>query len=304
MKNRSSEDFNRRLNRSDKPLYQLAQESRQRAPGPHSRAPQVHESAVPQVHEPAVSQTHEPAVPQAHEPAAPAAGRARSQAPVPAAATSHLQRLVPALQKARDAVARLIAEEAQLVAVIRASKEQLIEKKKQLAVGQKQLGQLEELYATACQPQPTSVSGQHALCQTTPPGTPDTAGQPPVTTDNHPLLGERYRETMRPQARAYPLPANYEPSEACYQQLLHYYGVPPDYARRQVVDFKLYWHSTGEARKGWDYLFIKHVRYTWERQQNEHKNRQAQPRQPTHEELTDRSWIGQYDFDPDGDLDP
>lgn len=303
MNNRSSQDFNRRLNRSDKPLYQLAQESRQLAPGPGSCAPQVPEPAVPKVQQPAAPPAPEPRAPAAARP--PRSRRATPAASVPArAATVNLQKLVPALQKARDAVARLIAEEAQLVAVIRASKEQLIEKKKQLAAGQNQLVKLEQLYATACQPQPASVGEEHPRHQTPQPGTPDSAGHPLVTADKHPLLGEGHRETLMPQSRAYPLPANYEPSEACYQQLLHYYGVPADYARGQVVDFKLYWHSTGEARKGWDYIFIKHVRYTWDRQRNEQQKRQLQPRQPTHEELTDRSWIGQYDFDPDGDLDP
>ncbi len=111
----------------------------------------------------------------------------------------------------------------------------------------------------------------------------------------------RHRERSgggTPQARVTPLPEDYQPAGWCYQKLLQHEGIPQEYAQRQLEDFKMYWLSTGEARKAWDYRFVKHVIYQWQREKGQGEDRTVR-RQPTTEELTDRSWVGKYDFDLD-----
>ncbi|MCL6271563.1 DnaT-like ssDNA-binding domain-containing protein [Sansalvadorimonas sp. 2012CJ34-2] len=98
------------------------------------------------------------------------------------------------------------------------------------------------------------------------------------------------------QARATPLPEDYQPAEWCLQKLLQHNGLTRDYAMQQLDDFKMYWLSTGEARKAWDYRFMKHVIYQWRREKGEKRTERSQP---TTEELTDRSWADKYDFDFD-----
>ncbi len=98
------------------------------------------------------------------------------------------------------------------------------------------------------------------------------------------------------QARATPLPEDYQPAEWCFQKLLQHNGLTRDYAMQQLDDFKMYWLSTGEARKAWDYRFMKHVIYQWRREKGEKRIERSQP---TTEELTDRSWADKYDFDFD-----
>ncbi|WP_281647849.1 DnaT-like ssDNA-binding domain-containing protein [Parendozoicomonas sp. Alg238-R29] len=107
----------------------------------------------------------------------------------------------------------------------------------------------------------------------------------------------RHRGTaVTTQARATPLAGDYNPPAWCYQKLLQNDGIPLDYAQKQLEDFKMYWLSTGEARKAWDYRFVKHVIYQWRREQSE--GRTNSPRS-TEEKLTDRSWANGplLDFD-------
>ena len=112
----------------------------------------------------------------------------------------------------------------------------------------------------------------------------------------HSILS-RHRDTaVNVQARAMPLPGDYQPPVWCFQKLLQNDGIPHDYALKQLEDFKMYWLSTGEARKAWDYRFVKHVIYQWRREHSE--GRTNSPRS-TEEKLTDRSWASGplLDFD-------
>ena len=109
-----------------------------------------------------------------------------------------------------------------------------------------------------------------------------------------------HRETpvTTQQARVAPLPGDYQPPGWCYQRLQQHEGIPLEFAQKQLEDFKMYWLSTGEARKAWDYRFMKHVIYQWRREKPKGEERTARS-QPTTQELTDRSWADRYDFDFD-----
>ncbi len=100
------------------------------------------------------------------------------------------------------------------------------------------------------------------------------------------------------QSRIQPLPEDFQPPQWCFQALQQTHGIPVEYAQQQLDDFKMYWLCTGEARKAWDYRFVRHVRYQWEREKGQSEGRTAR-RQPTTEELTDTSWADKYDFDFD-----
>ncbi len=110
------------------------------------------------------------------------------------------------------------------------------------------------------------------------------------------LLGRHTETGIKKQPQALPLADDYQPPGWCYQRLEQHEGIPNDYALRALADFKMYWLSTGEARKAWDYRFVKHVIYQWRRDQSE--GRTNSPRS-TEEKLTDRSWASgpTLDFD-------
>ncbi|WP_133060434.1 DnaT-like ssDNA-binding domain-containing protein [Parendozoicomonas haliclonae] len=114
------------------------------------------------------------------------------------------------------------------------------------------------------------------------------------------LARTRERANVPAQARVTPLPENYQPAGWCFQKLQQHEGIPQEYAHKQLEDFKMYWLSTGEARKAWDYRFVKHVIYQWQRERGQGQGEERTARsQPTTQELTDRSWADRYDFDFD-----
>ncbi|MCY4471867.1 MAG: DnaT-like ssDNA-binding domain-containing protein [Kistimonas sp.] len=281
MNNRSSQDFNRRLNRTDKPFFQLAQESHPRdTPVPDTQANRPPESEGWHCTTAETAQPHRAPPEAAGQPAPtsvcalpPGAAHTRDQIKQLNQLVKKQQERVRQLHVDIDNGKRLLDDRQQQLAVL----------KDQLEDNQNQVAQLKDLASQQPPPQPPAIAAANAQLG---------------------RLKERHRDAITTQARCRPLPPDFEPSHACYEYLQNFHGVPPDYACAQLAEFKFYWHDTGEARKGWDSQFSKHVLHNWRRQQNEKQTTRTQTRHPTHEELTDRSWIGKYDFDPDGDLDP
>ncbi|WP_067520027.1 DnaT-like ssDNA-binding domain-containing protein [Endozoicomonas ascidiicola] len=113
--------------------------------------------------------------------------------------------------------------------------------------------------------------------------------------DEHPIFGqEEPKPAQREGARVQPLPEDFEPAREILEFLQAHQGIPLDFIATQLIDFKLYWHETGEARKAWQNKFKSHVIYQWKRNQSETGQRS---RQSTAEKLTDRSWDDGFQFE-------
>jgi|GEM_PF-5799086 len=105
-------------------------------------------------------------------------------------------------------------------------------------------------------------------------------------------------QTVSEGARMKPLPEDFAPSREILEFLQVHQGVPLEFIATALVDFKLYWHETGEARKAWQNRFKSHVIYQWKRNQSETGQR---THRSTVEKLTDRSWAEGLRFDDDWD---
>ena len=99
-------------------------------------------------------------------------------------------------------------------------------------------------------------------------------------------------------ARVKPLPEDFAPTREILEFLQVHQGVPLEFIATALIDFKLYWHETGEARKAWQNKFKSHVIYQWKRNQSETGQRSHRS---TVEKLTDRSWAEGLQFDDDWD---
>ena len=95
-------------------------------------------------------------------------------------------------------------------------------------------------------------------------------------------------------ARVQPLPKDFMPSPEIIEFLEVHLGIPPEFIKTQLIDFKLYWNETGEARKAWQNKFKSHVIYQWKRNQSEAGQRSHRT---TTEKLTDRSWDEGFELD-------
>ncbi len=94
--------------------------------------------------------------------------------------------------------------------------------------------------------------------------------------------------------RATTLPEDFCPDDGTYELLTLHDRIPAEFIAEQLVDFKLYWQETGEARKGWQSRFRQHVVRRWKREQSE---KQQRPTRSTVEKLTDRSWAQGFQFE-------
>ncbi|MGB0359969.1 MAG: DnaT-like ssDNA-binding domain-containing protein [Endozoicomonas sp.] len=113
--------------------------------------------------------------------------------------------------------------------------------------------------------------------------------------DEHPIFGQKEAQSVnREGARVQPLPEDFQPSKEILEFLQAHQGIPLEFITTQLIDFKLYWHETGEARKAWQNKFKSHVIYQWKRNQSETGQRS---RQSTAEKLTDRSWDDGFQFE-------
>ncbi|WP_354008365.1 DnaT-like ssDNA-binding domain-containing protein [Endozoicomonas lisbonensis] len=97
-------------------------------------------------------------------------------------------------------------------------------------------------------------------------------------------------------ARVQPLPDDFQPDPVYIEFLEVHHGIDREFTLAQLVEFKLYWRETGEARKAWQNKFKNHVIYQWKRSQSETGQR---ANRSTAEKLTDTSWADgiQLDFD-------
>ncbi|WP_257285377.1 DnaT-like ssDNA-binding domain-containing protein [Endozoicomonas sp. SESOKO1] len=114
--------------------------------------------------------------------------------------------------------------------------------------------------------------------------------------EEHPVFAQA-QPVIREGARVQPLPDDFAPSREILEFLQAHQGIPLDFIATQLIDFKLYWHETGEARKAWQNKFKSHVIYQWKRNQSETGQRSHRS---TAEKLTDRSWDDGFQFE-DGD---
>ncbi len=113
--------------------------------------------------------------------------------------------------------------------------------------------------------------------------------------EEHPVFGQTESQpVVREGARVQPLPADFVPSAEIVEFLKIHLQIPPEFIKMQLIDFKLYWHETGEARKAWQNKFKSHVIYQWKRSQSETGQR---GHQSTAEKLTDRSWDEGFELD-------
>lgn len=115
----------------------------------------------------------------------------------------------------------------------------------------------------------------------------------------HPVFAaSETQQAVADGARMKPLPEDFAPSREILEFLQVHQGVPLEFIATALVDFKLYWRETGEARKAWQNKFKSHVIYQWKRNQSEAGQR---VHRSTVEKLTDRSWAEGLQFDDDWD---
>lgn len=111
--------------------------------------------------------------------------------------------------------------------------------------------------------------------------------------EEHPVFidtFERNLQSHQPMQRgacSTPLPDNFMPTAEILEFLQVHYSIPLAFIATALVDFRLYWQETGEARPAWQNRFKTHVIYQWKRSQHEAGQRTYRT---TIEELTDRSW--------------
>ncbi|MGB1272496.1 MAG: DnaT-like ssDNA-binding domain-containing protein [Endozoicomonas sp.] len=116
--------------------------------------------------------------------------------------------------------------------------------------------------------------------------------------DDHPIFGQvEATPPAKKGARVQPLPSDFMPSREILEFLEVHQGIPPDFIATQLIDFKLYWNETGEARKAWQNKFKSHVIHQWKRSQSETGQR---AHRTTAEKLTDRSWDEALQLDDGG----
>ena len=117
--------------------------------------------------------------------------------------------------------------------------------------------------------------------------------------EEHPVFGQvEQPPASREGARVQPLPKDFMPSVEIVEFLEVHLGIPPEFIKTQLIDFKLYWNETGEARKAWQNKFKSHVIYQWKRNQSETGQRSHRT---TTEKLTDRSWDEGFELDTDSE---
>lgn len=124
--------------------------------------------------------------------------------------------------------------------------------------------------------------------------------QVPASAEEHPVFGQQMEKppTSREGARVQPLPKDFMPSSEIVEFLEEHIGIPPEFIKTQLIDFKLYWNETGEARKAWQNKFKSHVIYQWKRNQSETGQRSHRT---TTEKLTDRSWDEGFELNTDSE---
>lgn len=98
----------------------------------------------------------------------------------------------------------------------------------------------------------------------------------------------KYSAMVESDSQPRPVPANYEPSPACYE-VLAMANIDQNFARAQIPEFILYWQERGEANTAWHTRFLQHVKYKWASRAHAElpPNEQLET---TLQRMTDRSW--------------
>ena len=99
---------------------------------------------------------------------------------------------------------------------------------------------------------------------------------------------ERFKSALEHDFTPRLIPADYEPSPACFE-VLGMANIDEDFAREQIREFILYWQDRKEAHPSWNTKFLQHVKYKWAYHQQSNLPA-TQQIQNTIERFTDRSW--------------
>lgn len=98
----------------------------------------------------------------------------------------------------------------------------------------------------------------------------------------------KYSAMVENDAHPRPIPADYEPSPACFE-VLAMANIDTDFARAQIPEFILYWQERGEAGTAWHTRFLQHVKYKWASRARSELPPSEQL-ESTLQRMTDRSW--------------
>lgn len=98
------------------------------------------------------------------------------------------------------------------------------------------------------------------------------------------------------------IPDDWQPSPACFE-ILQLAEIDPDYARRKLPEFILYWRDSNQVRSSWNTVFLQYIKQDWARRlqaplevesgHGEHRSAAGESRHSVEEklrQLTDRSW--------------
>ena len=98
------------------------------------------------------------------------------------------------------------------------------------------------------------------------------------------------------------IPADWQPSPACFE-ILQLAEIDPDYARRKLPEFVLYWRDSQQVRSSWNTVFLQYIKQDWARRlqaplevksgHGEHRSVAGESQYSVEEklrQLTDRSW--------------
>lgn len=115
----------------------------------------------------------------------------------------------------------------------------------------------------------------------------------------------RYNSALEHDTEPRRIPDNWQPSAEVYD-VLRLANISLDFAKRQVVEFLLFWRDSNQVYSSWNTKFLQHVKYHWARQHalttvNSQQVDQDAGLQSTHpasrtrdrsliQDLTDRSW--------------
>lgn len=77
----------------------------------------------------------------------------------------------------------------------------------------------------------------------------------------------RYSASMDQSTLPLPITSGWQPSSDCYD-ILAMAHIDPEFARRKVAEFVLYWRDSGQVHNSWNSRFLQYVKQEWARQLN------------------------------------
>ncbi len=113
---------------------------------------------------------------------------------------------------------------------------------------------------------------------------------------------DRYNACFGHDETPRPIPADWQPSPACFE-ILQLAEIDLNYARSRIPEFVLYWRDSQQARASWNTVFLQFIKQDWARRLNAplelesvHGKNQSPAGESQHSieeklrQLTDRSW--------------